>query len=153
MTFYDALGILAVLAEIFILVVFLYYRTRGNVAAMVVEFIALAEQTGKPGPEKMDMVVEALYKYIPVAFRGILTRERLRAMAQDAFDWMKTYALEYLEGKAGGGSSHPPGESDLDGHFADEENTEPGSAEVDGEDELFTEDGDIVPEIVEGEEG
>lgn len=108
MTARDIFGIIAVIAEIFVLLVLLYYRARGNVAEMIAGFIAAAEGSGKPGPEKMDMVVEWLYGCTPGIFRGLLTRDRLREMAQVIFDWMKTYALEYLESKAG--KDHPPDE-------------------------------------------
>ncbi len=133
MTFQDIISIIAVFAEIFVFLAFLYYRARGDVVEKIVELIALAEKTGKPGPEKMDMVVDGLYRHMPVIFHKILTKDRLRKIAQYVFDWMKEYALEYLEKKrekeAGEGIEDPAREDEG----------------------LFEEEVGIVPEIEDGE--
>ena len=98
MNLYDVIGILAVILWVAFLVVSLYYKAKGNAVELIAQFIALAEQeAGKTGPEKMDMV--ALYDYIPAAFRTILSRETLREIAQRVFNWMRRYAVEYLESK------------------------------------------------------
>lgn len=100
MSLYDVLGILAVVLWVVFIVVSLYYRAKGNAVEMIAELIALAEQEAdKTGPEKMDMVVSWLYDYIPAAFRGILSKEALREIAQGVFNWTRRYAMEYLEGK------------------------------------------------------
>lgn len=100
MNLYDVLGILAVVLWVVFLVVSLYYKAKGNAVEMIAELIALAEQeAGKTGPEKMDMVVDWLYDYVPAAFRNILSRETLREIAQRVFNWMRRYAVEYLESK------------------------------------------------------
>lgn len=97
---YDVLGILAVVLWVIFVVVSLYYRAKGNAVEMIAELIALAEQEAEAtGPEKMDMVVNWLSSYIPAAFRGILTKARLRVVAQKVFDWVRRYAMEYLERK------------------------------------------------------
>ena len=97
---YDVLGILAVVLWVIFLVVSLYYRAKGNAVEMIAELIALAEQEAEAtGPEKMDMVVNWLSSYIPAAFRGILTKARLRVVAQKVFDWVRRYAMEYLAKK------------------------------------------------------
>lgn len=97
---YDVLGILAVVLWVIFVVVSLYYRAKGNAVEMIAELIALAEQEAEAtGPEKMDMVVNWLYDYVPAAFRGILTKARLRVVAQKVFDWVRRYAMEYLERK------------------------------------------------------
>lgn len=100
MNLYDVVGILAVILWAAFLIVSLYYKAKGNAVGLIAQLIALAEQeVGKTGPEKMDMVVDALYDYIPAAFRTILTREILREIAQGVFNWMRRYAVEYLESK------------------------------------------------------
>lgn len=97
---YDVLGILAVVLWVIFVVVSLYYRAKGNAVEMIAELIALAEQEAEAtGPEKMDMVVNWLSSYIPAAFRGILTKARLRVVAQKVFDWVRRYAMEYLAKK------------------------------------------------------
>lgn len=112
MSLYDVLGILAVVLWVVFIVVSLYYRAKGNAVEMIAELIALAEQEAdKTGPEKMDMVVSWLYDYIPAAFRGILSKEALREIAQGVFNWTRRYAMEYLEGK-----KKPP-----DGYFVEYE--------------------------------
>ena len=112
MDLYDVLGIAAVLIALLLGVLAFYFRAKGNAVEMIAELIALAEQEAdKTGPEKMDMVVSWLYDYIPAAFRGILSKEALREIAQGVFNWTRRYAMEYLEGK-----KKPP-----DGYFVEYE--------------------------------
>ena len=49
------------------------------------------------GPEKMGYVVKKLYETIPMPLRTIFTLERLQVLAQEVYDNMKKYALEYME--------------------------------------------------------
>ena len=135
MTYQDVIGIAAVVLEIVIFVVALYFRSKGNVIEMVSRLIAYAEETGLPGPDKMALVVDEMYKYLPAPFRGILTKPRLQVIAQAIFDWTRQYALEYLESKK----------------KKEKEKEEP-PVEDDGGDDTFVFEHEFVPEIVEADE-
>ncbi len=74
-----------------------FFKVRGNVLGAVSELIALAEQTGLAGSEKMKQVVKALHEKVPKVLQGILTEDRLRQMAQSIFEWMRKYADTYAE--------------------------------------------------------
>lgn len=73
----------------------LYFKVRGNILGVVSELIALAEQTGMTGKEKMAQVVAELYKKVPAPLRKILSEKCLESIAQTIFDWMRKYAEEY----------------------------------------------------------
>lgn len=128
MSYYDVIGIATVVCVILAWVMAIYYHARGDVYKIVSQLIATAEESGLPGPEKMSWVVDELYVYLPAPFRMILTREKLREIAQGVFDWMKTYALEYLEKK------QKKKEAPTD----------------DGGDDTFVEETEVIPEICEG---
>ena len=101
MSFQEILGIASVVMLLFWILYGVYQRAKGNAFGMIAEFIAYAENTGLAGPEKMAMVVDNLYEIIPAPFKLILTRERLREAAQNVYEWMKAYALEYIKKKSG----------------------------------------------------
>lgn len=132
MNYQEVIGIVALVLEIAVLIIALYFRSKGNVIEIVSQLIAIAEQTGMPGPDKMAMVVEEMYTRLPAPFRAVLNKEKLQIIAQYVFDWMKTYALEYLESKKKKDQiEEPPAEYD---------------EEVD---EIFDEPQDVIPEICE----
>ncbi|MBE6725111.1 MAG: hypothetical protein E7576_07985 [Ruminococcaceae bacterium] len=99
-TYHDVFGIISVVCWIALMIAMFYYQEKGNVIKMITKFIANAEETGQPGPDKMVMVVDWMYSYIPAPFRSILNKEKLKVIAQDVFDWTRQYALDYLEEKA-----------------------------------------------------
>ena len=115
------IGIAAVVVELVLIGIALYWRAKENLVEVVSVFIALAEQTGKPGREKMAHVVENLYECVPPFLRGILTKDKLEEIAQEIFDWTRRYALEYLAQKQAGKS----GESSIREYEA------PDSGEID----------------------
>jgi hypothetical protein len=141
MSFEEVFGIVC-LAFLFFWILFgAYQKAKGNAFGMMAELIAYAEKTGLAGPDKMDMVVNDLYEIVPAPFRFILTRERIRAAAQNIFNSMKDYALEYLREKTGKTAVIITEDSD-----AAEEVEEP---QEEDEDQLFIEEYDIVPQIEE----
>ena len=77
-----------------------YFKVRGNILGGVSELIALAEQTGLAGSEKMSQVVESLYDKVPAFLKGVLNKDRLQKIAQWIFDWMRKYADAYTDAKA-----------------------------------------------------
>lgn len=79
--------------------IMMYFRTKGSAVASATEFIALIEDSGLVGKDKMAFVVSQLYQLIPAPLRTIFTEERLEILAQEIFDNMKQYALEYIARK------------------------------------------------------
>ena len=75
----------------------MYQKTKGKATASVSALIAMAEETGLPGKEKMAQVVAQLYEVIPAPFKSIATPEMLEKLAQWIFDYMKKYALAYID--------------------------------------------------------
>ncbi len=79
--------------------VMLYFKVRGNVVEAVSELIAAAEATGLCGSDKMARVVAELANLVPAPFKAILSEKILQRIAQHIFDWMRQYALNYIESK------------------------------------------------------
>ena len=73
----------------------LYFKVKGNVLGAVSELIALAEETGLTGSEKMAQVVAALYEKVPGPLKKILNEPCLEKIAQTIFNWMRKYSDEY----------------------------------------------------------
>ena len=73
----------------------LYFKVKGNVLGAVSELIALAEETGLAGSEKMAKVVDELYEKVPGPLKRALNKECLEKIAQTIFDWMRRYTTEY----------------------------------------------------------
>jgi hypothetical protein len=96
----NILGLVSCACVLVILVIDWYTNSEKNIYSIVSKLIALAEETGLPGREKMEMVVNGLYAIVPVAFKKILTKEKLQEIAQKVFDQMKSYALDFLAQKA-----------------------------------------------------
>lgn len=137
MTVQDIIAIVSVVFDIAIIVAMFYYQAKGDVMGIVSQLIAVAEKTGKPGVEKMALVVDAMYQKLPAPFRGILSKEKLQLIAQSVFDWTRQYALEYLAAKTK--------------QQYKEEKAEENTAESQCVDDwcFIEEEMDVVPEIVE----
>ena len=73
----------------------LYFKVKGNVLGAVSELIALAEETGLAGSEKMAKVVDELYEKVPGPLKRVLNKECLEKITQTIFDWMRRYTTEY----------------------------------------------------------
>lgn len=97
MNYAQIINIAAYVLCIILFAVMLYFKIRGNVVGAVSELIALAEETGLPGSEKMTLVVSKLYEKVPGAFKALLTEEDLAEIAQWVFDWMRKYAVAYVD--------------------------------------------------------
>ena len=100
MDWQDIIGIISLVLYAVIIVLGWYTLAEKNIYSLVSKLIAMAEETGLPGAEKMEMVVNGLYAIVPVAFKKILTKAKLQEIAQSVFDYMKSYALDYLARKA-----------------------------------------------------
>lgn len=78
-----------------LLVAFLALATQAAVSGSAAEFIAAAEKTGATGAVKMAQVVAELGQKVPTFLKTIFTDERLQAIAQGIFVWMRKYAEAY----------------------------------------------------------
>lgn len=92
MSFGEILDIILIILYVGGIAARAYLKARNNVSEAVSGLIAIAEESELTGPEKMAQVVAALNERVPVPFRGILTEERLEAIAQEVFNWMRLYA-------------------------------------------------------------
>lgn len=77
-----------------------YFQTKGNILAAVGAFIESIEGSGLVGKQKMDKVVDQLYEKVPGFLKKIFTKEKLREIAQDAFNTIDKYADKIVEAGA-----------------------------------------------------
>ena len=117
MDWQDIIGIISLVLYAVIIVLGWYTLAEKNIYSLVSKLIAMAEETGLPGVEKMEMVVNGLYAIVPVAFKKILTKAKLQEIAQNVFDYMKSYALDYLARKA---KEHTQGQIEVERPFENE---------------------------------
>ena len=94
MTFFTIFSIVVIVLFITAMLAAAYFALKAVLTGDVSQLVALAEMTSLPGPEKMAQVVASMYQHVPKAFRAILTEERLEAIAQGIFNWMRKYAGE-----------------------------------------------------------
>lgn len=83
----------------------LYNRYLASIQKRAVTYITEAESeyTGlKQGSKRMAFVVDALYEFLPSWIRVVFTKERLQEIAQDTFDEMEKFAMEFLDKKLNG---------------------------------------------------
>ena len=93
---FEILNIVLVVLCAIVYGVSLYFKTKGKCSEAATELIALIEKSDLIGKEKMAYVVSELISMIPFPFKTIFTEDRLEALAQEIFDNMKQYALEYF---------------------------------------------------------
>lgn len=76
-----------------------YYKIKENILKEINGLINNAEDGESIGADKMNQVVDNLYKLVPVAYRGILNRNVLEKMVQMAFDKIEEYAKKQVNKK------------------------------------------------------
>ena len=76
-----------------------YFKVKGDLVGSVSELIALAEQSGLAGSEKMEKVVSQLSEMVPAPLKKFLPESTLQKIAQNMFDWIRRYAYNYIEAK------------------------------------------------------
>lgn len=96
MNYVQVISVVAYVLCIILFAVMLYFKIKGNAVGAVSELIAMAEETGLSGKEKMALVVSKLHEMVPGIFKGFLTEEKLTDIAQWIFDWMRKYAIAYI---------------------------------------------------------
>lgn len=73
-----------------------YFKIKEKVLKEINGLINNAEDGESIGADKMQSVVDNLYKLVPVAYRGILNKNVLEKMVQLAFDKIEDYAKKQL---------------------------------------------------------
>lgn len=63
-----------------------------TISSKVTFLIAEAAELDIPGPEKMQTVVNELYKYVPDFFKSFMTKQKLEGIAQKIYNNMKLFA-------------------------------------------------------------
>ena len=104
----DSINILTIIVIVLCAILYgviLYFKVRGNIFGAASELVALAEQSGLTGPEKMNQVVTALHEKIPAPLKKVFTPDRIRKIAQVVFEWMRKYADEYKKNSTGSTTS------------------------------------------------
>ena len=97
MTTAQIINIVLVVACAAVCGVCLYFKTKGSATEAATQLIAEIEQSGWVGKDKMAFVVGKLHELIPAPLKAVFTVDRLEVIAQEVFDNMKEYALEYLQ--------------------------------------------------------
>lgn len=85
-------------AIIIVVVIINAYRKMGTTIRSKATFlIAEAAELDMIGKEKMKIVVENLYRYVPKIFRRFMTKEKLEEIAQSIYDDMKLFTENDLK--------------------------------------------------------
>ena len=73
-----------------------YFKIKEKIQKEINGLINNAEDGETIGADKMQSVVDNLYKLVPIAYRGILNKNVLEKMVQMAFDKIEEYAKKQL---------------------------------------------------------
>lgn len=92
----EILNIVLIVLTIISTLVGYYYQIKNKISKEINNFINDAEDGESLGVDKMNTVVDNLYKLVPVAYRGILNKSVLEKMVQLAFDKIEEYAKKQL---------------------------------------------------------
>lgn len=76
-----------------------YFKIKEKISKEINGLINNAEDGESIGSDKMQSVVDNLYKLVPVAYRGILNKNVLEKMVQMAFDKIEEYAKKQVNKK------------------------------------------------------
>lgn len=71
-----------------------------SLGAYITERIKDADLTDKDGPQKMDWVVQQVKTYLPAMCRVFFNDTRIRALAQEIFNNMKSFTAGRIYGTA-----------------------------------------------------
>ena len=89
--------ILEILAIMFLIFLIGLFNVKSEVLAKLPELIAQAESMTATGADKMNCVVDEIYRsLIPIA-KAYFTRSRIESIAQSVFDRIRSYADEYFK--------------------------------------------------------
>ena len=74
-------------------------QVKDNTMVMIARAEEAYVDTTKAGGRKFEYVVTRLYDMVPVALRGIITREMIEDIVQSTFDEMQTFVQTQLDEK------------------------------------------------------
>lgn len=76
----------------------IYYKSaKDNIKSLCVELIEKAEIEGMVGSEKMELVVDTLYKHVPTVLKPFINKNVIQVIAQTVFDNIEAYAKKQVD--------------------------------------------------------
>ena len=86
------LNVIFVLLALFFTCLSYYFYIRAKINAATEDAVNNAEQDDKTAQEKMSFAVNQIYEIVPIAFKPFITKKRIQAIVQKAFDSIEAYA-------------------------------------------------------------
>ena len=97
MTVSEIINIVLVALTIISTAIGYYFKVKQTITNKINGLINEAEDTDAIGAEKMEKVVNDLYYFVPVPYRGVLNKDVIQKMVQFAFDKIEAYAQKQVE--------------------------------------------------------
>lgn len=95
----EILNIVLIVLAILSTLIGYYFKIKEKISKEINGLINNAEDGESIGADKMNQVVDNLYKLVPIAYRGILNKNVLEKMVQLAFDKIEEYAKKQIDKK------------------------------------------------------
>lgn len=95
----EILNIVLIVLTILSTLIGYYFKIKEKISKEINGLINNAEDGESIGADKMNQVVDNLYKLVPIAYRGILNKNVLEKMVQLAFDKIEEYAKKQVNKK------------------------------------------------------
>ena len=92
----EVLNIVLIVLTIISTFIGYYFKIKEKILKEINGMINDAEDGTTIGSDKMQSVVDNLYKLVPAAYKGILNKNVLEKMVQMAFDKIEEYAKKQL---------------------------------------------------------
>ena len=99
MSLNEILNIVLIVLTIISTLIGYYFKVKEKISKEINGLINNAEDGESIGADKMQSVVDNLYKLVPIAYRGILDKNVLEKMVQKAFDKIEEYAKKQVNKK------------------------------------------------------
>lgn len=99
MSLNEILNIVLIVLTIISTLIGYYFKVKEKISKEINGLINNAEDGESIGADKMQSVVDNLYKLVPIAYRGILNKNVLEKMVQKAFDKIEEYAKKQVNKK------------------------------------------------------
>lgn len=99
MSLNEILNIILIVLTIISTLLGYYFKVKEKISKEINGLINNAEDGESIGKDKMEQVVDNLYKLVPIPYRGILNKNVLEKMVQMAFDKIEEYAKKQVNKK------------------------------------------------------
>ena len=96
MSLNEMLNIVLIVLTVLSTLVGYYFKIKEKIQKEINGLINDAENGESIGADKMQCVIDNLYKLVPAPYRGILNKNVLEKMVQMAFDKIEEYAKKQL---------------------------------------------------------